>query len=429
LSLINLRHAIFMAGFSMTSFFLLCPSVWAEPPELSIQEALEKANSYSPDLKAASERENQAESRVGISKSGYLPDINLEAIDSTGFPGSTAALGVAGLPGSPFRSGFSGGAVLTQNIVDFGRTYYSVKAAESDLKSQKISTEINRYQTEQTLIQAFVDCALNRSQEEAWKELALDTDLVSHEVDRFVNTGQRSIVDRYLARAQKEQATTNVSDFSKRQQLATSRVALLTGISTAFVCPSFSADLSLLNIKLSSKGTNPYLEFAETRVNAAENRLKKAQSENLPKVIGIASAGYLQNTHIVESQSYSLGVGIVFPLFQGFRIKNEVDEAASIVQEQDFLVDSSRLQIENVNTLYDEKIQSANVRIQNLGIELENATTAFEVAKKRYLGFQGTLVDVRDALTNLARVKSELNQAKSIFYESQFLKTALNSQN
>jgi outer membrane protein len=392
--------------------------VFADVPELSIQEALEKADVYSPELKAAASRESQAKSRIGISKSAYLPDVQLEAIDSTGFPGSTSALGVTGLVGSPFRSGFSAGAVLTQNIFDFGRTHYGVKAAESDLKSQEFSTQISRFQTEQNLIAAFVDCSLNRSQQEAWEELSRDTELVSREVDRFVNTGQRSIVDRYLARAQKEQATTNTLDYTAREQVAITRVTLLTGMTSAFICPSLNGSSSSLLLKYSAQGENPFLQYAQTRVSAAENRLKRTQSENLPEVVGMASAGYLQNTHLVESQDYSLGVGIVFPLFQGFRIKNEVDEAASKLQEQDFLVESSRLELENINAQYDEK----------LNIEIENAVTAFNVAKKRYLGFQGTLVDVRDALTNLARVKGDLNEAKATFFEYQFLKTTLNHQ-
>jgi outer membrane protein TolC len=426
LNLLRIRHAICMAGFVIIASHL---SAYAEVPELSIQDALEKADSYSPDLKAASSREAQAKSRIGVSKSFYLPDVSVEAMDSTGFPGSTAALGVTGLPGSPFRSGFSAGAVLTQNILDFGRTYYSVKAAESDLKSQEFSTQMSRYQTEETVIAAYVDCSLNRSQEEAWEDLARDSELVAHEVERFVNTGQRSIVDRYLARAQKEQATTNALDFSTRKQLAVTRVSILTGIATPFICPGLSENLNPPQIKPKPLGDNPFIQFARSRVSAAESRLKRRQSENLPQIIGIASAGYLENTHVVESQNYSLGVGIVFPLFEGFRIKNETDEAASKLQEQDFLVESSRLQLESINTQYDEKILSSKVRIQNLNIEIENAVTAFEVAKKRYLGFQGTLVDVRDALKNLARVKSDLNEARALFLESQLLKTSLNNQN
>jgi outer membrane protein TolC len=269
---------------------------------------------------------------------------------------------------------------------------------------------------------------LNRSQQEAWEELSRDTELVSREVDRFVNTGQRSIVDRYLARAQKEQATTNTLDYTAREQVAITRVTLLTGMTSAFICPSLNGSSSSLLLKYSAQGENPFLQYAQTRVSAAENRLKRTQSENLPEVVGMASAGYLQNTHLVESQDYSLGVGIVFPLFQGFRIKNEVDEAASKLQEQDFLVESSRLELENINAQYDEKLKSSQARIENLNIEIENAVTAFNVAKKRYLGFQGTLVDVRDALTNLARVKGDLNEAKATFFEYQFLKTTLNHQ-
>jgi outer membrane protein TolC len=400
----------------------------ANVPELSIQDALEKADNYSPDVKAALSREAEAKDKIGISKSSYLPNVSVEAIDSTGFPGSTSALGLTGLPGSPFRSGFSAGAVLTQNLFDFGRTYYGVQAAEYDAKSEQHSTQINRYQVEETLIATFMDCTLNRAQEETWKELTRDTDLVSHEVERFVNTGQRSIVDRYLARAQQEQAKTNTLDYQTRSEIAVTRVALLTGITNPFVCPTLDEKSDALSLKNQTPSESPFIQYAKTRLSAAESRLEQTRAQNLPQVVGIASAGYLQGTHLVDSQNYSLGIGVVLPIFEGFRIKDETDQNAAQVQERDYQVEASKLNLENLNRQYDEKIQSTKTRVQNLGVELENAITAFDVAKKRYFGFQGTLVDVRDSLTNLARVNSDLNTARATFLESQLLKNILNNQ-
>jgi outer membrane protein TolC len=408
-------------------FFSTC--VNASAPVLSLQDALEKADSYSPAVKAALSRESQAQSRVGISESYYLPDVSVEAIDSTGFPGSTAALGLSGLPASPFRSGFSAGAVLTQNIFDFGRTYYGVQAAKYDAETQQHSTQINRYQTEQGLITAFMDCALNRAQESTWQELSQDTSLVVREVERFVNTGQRSIVDRYLARAQQEQAKTNTLDFQTRSSVSQSRVALITGIRTPFACPDLNENSNELSLKSPTEKESPFILFAKTRLSASQSRLEQTKAQNLPQLVGIASAGYLQGTHLVDSQNYSLGIGIVLPIFEGFRIKDETDQKAAQVEERDYEVQSSQLGLENLNQQYEEKIQSAKVRVENLVIELDNANTAFAVAKKRYFGFQGTLVDVRDSLTNLARVEGDLNTARATFFEAQFLKSILNHQN
>ena len=60
------------------------------------------AESASPDLKAAVERERAAEQNIRVFKSFYYPTFNAEAIDSYGFPGSSRDLGISGLMGSPY---------------------------------------------------------------------------------------------------------------------------------------------------------------------------------------------------------------------------------------------------------------------------------------------------------------------------------------
>jgi len=396
------------------------------PQFLTIREALDLSNEYNPNLKAASARESATRSRVGIAQSNFYPTVALEAVDSSGFPGSTgSSLGMTGLIGSPFRSGFSAGAVLKQDVFDFGRTYFGVKASKLDAQSQERATEINTYQVEQEVLQAYFDCALNRTEIERWQAFLKDTELVERQVEIFIKTGQRSIVDRYLSRAQRENANTHVLDFQTRESASIQRLAVLIGIQKPFACPllnDLSSDLQLHP----ASAENPIIAFARIQLDASEARLDQAKAENLPIILGIASAGYLQDTHVVQKENYSLGVGIRFPLFEGFRIKSEIDRNSAQVDENFYLLQNSQFVLKDLNRQYDEKIRSADTRRTQLVEELKNANEAFTIAKRRYFDLQGTLVDLRDSVSNLERVVDSLDIAQAEYLQFTSLEAVLN---
>ena len=391
---------------------------------LTLREALDLSQKYNPDVKAAGARESQAEGQKRVEQSTYFPHLSLEALDSTGFPGSTGALGIQGLMGSPFRSGLGAGAALTQDLFDFGRTQASVRAAEYVLKERNQQIDIERFRTNQEVISAFFSCVLSRLAFESWTELAKDSELVDHEVETFVQTGQRSIVDRYLARAQEEDAKTNVDDFQERLKISQQRLSVITGYKEAFEC-AMPANDSSTELKL-SPNENSIVAFAQFRLGEAQAILDYSKAENLPKLVGIASFGYLQDAHLVPVTNYSLGIGIQFPIFEGFRVKGEIEKNSALVQEREFQIQATQFGLDDLNQQYDERIGSAHVRTVHLSTELKIANQAFDIAKKRYFQMKGNLIDVRDSLSNLARVKNSLNNARVEYSEYQALKLNLN---
>ncbi len=68
---------------------------------------------------------------------------------------------------------------------------------------------VDKYSVDLDLLKTFYACSRYRSDREAWDKLHDETELVAREVVRYVDTGQRSIVDKYLSQAQVEEARTN----------------------------------------------------------------------------------------------------------------------------------------------------------------------------------------------------------------------------
>lgn len=411
--------------FAAAVFLAAAPSVRAAH-ELTLAEVLSQGEQNSPRLKAARLQEKAAHEGVGAAEAAYSPSVAAEALDTWGFPGSSGALGIGGLMGSSYRSGAAAGLTATDTLFDFGRTYDSVKTARQLEELERRSFQVDRYAVDLDVLRTFYACSRFRSEHEVWDGLHGETELVAKEVVKYVETGQRSVVDKYLAQAQVEEARTNRNYFQSRMNSTTARLSLLTGSSeTGLSCPPLpSGDVS---VPLHPTGDeNPYVRKSEAEVDLAKTRLDSRRADFLPKIVGVASVGTMERVRLVNRADYSGGLGVILPLFDGLGSVRRMDEAKASLEAKTQELGAVRLQLDETNARYDEIIDASKARIEHLEREQKLAEEGFSVAKNRYFKFQGTLVDLRDALKNLGRIETDLRDTQANLLEAEGSKALLN---
>jgi outer membrane protein TolC len=411
--------------FAAAVIFAAGPNAFAAH-ELSLGEVLGQAEQNSPRLKAARLQEKAAHERVGVAKSAYSPSIAAEGIDSWGFPGSSGALGIGGLMGSSYRSGAAAGLMATDTLFDFGRTYFNVKTARQLEELQREGFEVDKYSVDLDVLRTFYDCSRFRSEHEVWDGLHGEIELVAKEVVKYVGTGQRSIVDKYLAQAQVEEARTNRNYFSSRMNSTVSRLALLTGSAeTGLTCPALPRLAEAVPL-YPNGAVNPYILQSQAEVELAKTRLAARKADYLPKVVGVASVGTMERVRLVNRADYSGGLGIILPLFDGLGTVHRVGEARADLDAKAQQLGAIRLQMDETNARYDEIMDASRARIEHLEREQKLAEEGFSVAKNRYFKFQGTLVDLRDALRNLGRIETDMRDTQANLLEAEGSKALLN---
>jgi outer membrane protein TolC len=400
----------------------------AETGELSLAEVFRRAEARYPTLSAARARVAGAESAVGVARSAYLPTVEAAAIYSTGFPGSSGGLGIQGLVGSAYRSGLAGGLVLRQNLWDFGRTSAGVEAAREERDASRDVVAVARFDLEREAMTVYYDCGRYRSQLESWRETEEEARAVEKEISHFVRTGQRSEVDRYLAAAQTEEAAQAVAGFEARLRVTSRRLALMVGMpEEAVICPRLPVRGKSIG-PVAGTGASPLVARARKEIEAARSRLSQARAGHLPRLVGIASVGDMQNARLVPEQSYALGVGLIIPIFDGWRTSGEVDRASAKVQEKEAELAVTRQRLSELSTRYDELIESSRARLEHLERELDLAEHGFQLAKERYFSFRGVLVDLREALRNLTRVEGQANDAWADLLQAEAAKRLVNGE-
>jgi multidrug efflux pump subunit AcrB/outer membrane protein TolC len=390
---------------------------------LRLEEVIEKAIHNSPELRAETFNQEASEQRVGVSESYYLPNLEFQAIDSFGFPGSSNYLGIGGLVGSPFRSGFGAGLVASTTIYDFGRTSGRVQVAKANLNVQKANTEVEAESVKQEAILHLIECSHLQALKENWLEIARESSLIEKEVNGYVKTGQRSVVDQYLVKSQTEEAKTQALDYDGRAKDEYLALQVLTGDLHGKACPGIDE----YSLKLSTSFVSaPVIDQYQAYAAISEAKLETAQAGNYPEIVAMGSVGALERSRLVDKNDYSAALGVRLPLFEGFRVSHEVHAARAERDSARELVSAVEQKITLLNQEFDEQIHSAQTRLDRLQLEIAVAQKGYDLAKQRYLDFEGQVVDLREALRNLSRVSSLLNDAKRDLRKSEAGKLALN---
>ena len=400
------RALILMAVLSLPAFS-------AAPRELTISESLRLAEQTSPDLKAALQRKHVSEQNISILKSVYYPTFDAQAIDSYGFPGSSGYLGIGGLMGSPFRSGPAVGMIGNLTLFDWGRGY-GVQKAKGELRATQEETQVARYSVDQAALQYYLEASRFQGQRDSYKQIAGYVADVAKQVENFVKTGQRSVVDRLLVQDQTTDAQMTAAAFDERYQVALRRLSLAIGQRPDQVACTDPANLSDQSLGLNGSGAvSPLVTQAAAQAEAAHSAISVASAQNLPKVNATASFGDMDEARLVNKRDYSGGFGVTMPIFEGYRIQSQIHKAQELSAERDQDLNAVKMLLDELNAHYDEIINASRVQLDYLQKELEVADQAFELAKKRYYNFQGTLVDVREAVRNLERIQSEVIDIKA----------------
>jgi len=414
------------ALFLLFSFCAPLRAADALRPELTIAEVLRRAEQVSPELKASAAREAQSREGLRILESLYYPSLEFQAIQSYGYAGSNGALGTSGLISSPFRVGPGAELASKLSLIDVSRTY-SVRAARDQLRALEEETRIVRYRLDQALLQIFFEAVRSRGEGDAWREISADIDQVGKEVDRLVRTGQHSPVERFLIQDQISDAAMSGEIAQEKYKIALKRLAIFTGWDEqALACPS-PATLSAKELEvIQAEGESPLVAHASAEARAAHAGVSQHAAERYPRVVALASVGDVSKSQLVEKKDYSGGFGLVLPLFEGGHISAGIHQAEAIAAEKENDLLTARLDLDDQNARYDEAIASAEIKLRYLDEEKAAADQSLKLARERYRSFLGPLIEVREALRNLARIETQQSDVKADLFLAAGSKTLLN---
>ncbi len=317
--------------------------------------------------------------------------------------------------GSAFRKGPAGGLVSKLSLFDMRRDS-ELGVERRRLQVVETQTRLTRYKVDQEAAQAYFDAARYHGAFEAWKDVSARIAEIAVDVDRLVKTGQHSMVEKLLVQDQAEDAALNEAVFTERYSGTLKRLALLVDMREA---PIEVASATISGAELNGLGPaleSPFLVRAKAERETARAAVSAREAQNYPRVSAMASVGAMDNAILVGKKDYSGGFGVVLPLFEGFGYSSAIKQSKAAVEEKDFDLQSAKLAVDVFDARADEVIGASRIKAQLLERELDTARRAFAEAKRRYLAFEGPLVDVRESVRNLGRIEPQLSDARADWF-------------
>lgn len=407
------------------------PSAWAEPgaaDEVALTRdwwrsfgsdelsgLIDAALRASPDMGIAAERVRQAEAQVRVAGATLFPALNFSA--------DTGRRETRPHGGSWSGASSSGAALSASYEFDlWGRNASGVRSAESSLRATRFDQETVRLTLVAGVASGYFQVLSLRGRLAIARENLMIAERVLKVVDARVRNGAASALD--LARQQSAVLTLRASipplELQERQTLYA--LAILTGrlpegfeaagssvtaLAVPRVAPGLPADLLV---------RRPDLASAEAQLAAANANVAAARAALLPSISLTGSAGLASNVLLnflnAPTAALALGASLLQPIFDGGRLRGQVDAAASRERE---LVENYRKSILAALADVEGALASGGRTAEQETLQVqvvEQARIALRIAEIRYREGVDDLLTVLDAQRTLFQAEDQLAQIR-----------------
>jgi len=369
----------------------------------------------SPDIGIATERVRHAEAQARIAGASLFPELN--------FGAATSRRETHPDGGAWSRNDSSSAALSASYEIDlWGRNASSLQAAESSLRASRFDVETVRLTLLSGVASGYFQLLSLRGRLAIARENLSIAERVLRVVDARVRNGAVSKLDlvRQQAATLSLRAAMPSLELQERQTLYA--LAILVGrapegfdaagasvaaLAVPRVAPALPADLLT---------RRPDLASAEAQLAAANANVAVARAALLPGISLTGSAG-LASTVLVNflhgpTAALSLGASLVQPIFDGGRLRAQVDAAASRERE---LVENYRKSILAALADVEGALASAGRTADQEMLQaqvVEQARIALRLAEIRYREGVDDLLALLDAQRTLFQAEDQFAQLR-----------------
>jgi len=416
---------------TMLSIPFLCASYGQEPVTLTLDKAVEVALAKNTQVIQAQYSVEGKQSSVTAAVGGLLPTLSasgsylnrqqwtpLTAGGSTFIPG----IGTIVLPGSGGHSvseSYSAGLSSSLVLYDGFTNYANITAA----KTSESSSEFTLERTVQNTILQTYTFFLNVDR--TFELMKVSEDNLKHskrqleQIEESNKIGSAALADVY--RQQVQVSTDELSLITAQSNYEKAKLALVAflgvdfnaeykfdfaGIPQDIDTTEFAsvnakyADLNgLMNTAIEKR---PDYQSAVESFNSADAAVTGAKGAYLPTVSANGSYG-LNNTelrYITDNQNLSISLGISVPIFSGFSLQSQVEQAevARNIADEQVKQAERQVRVDVRGALLDLDAAEKQVYVTQTGIE--SAAADQDIATEKYHLGAGTLLDVLTANAN-----------------------------
>ncbi|MBI3603956.1 MAG: TolC family protein [Nitrospirae bacterium] len=403
----------------------------AVPPKLSWEEAVKNGVAQHPLIQAAQRGVLETEAVTKQIAAVNYPQVSGILANSLGNTRVLSNLGVSGSLPKPTNYMTDPGARVDFLITDFGRTAHKVLASKSLTASAEQQVLTSKALVILNVEQAYLACLKQQTLVAITREVLAERRLIRDQAESMYRHQLRSKLDLDLVSVEVSKAEL---DFIKAQNDLTAAFAALNAAmgrqgAVPYVLddvqPSLSSAPPLAPLFKEALDRRPELLGSKDRGQAAEEALKAAQALNYGSITAIGAAGYgwWARQEVISAKGnpnnpgaqlgwWGAGFSSTTPLFTGFRIEAEIEQAQALTGEarattktiaNDVVLQVARAYLSRLTA--EQQMKVAQDRVAQ-------AREALTLARERYKASLASILDVTTATADLLAAQTGLAEAQ-----------------
>ncbi len=397
---------------------------------LSLSELIDLAEQRNPETRAAWDRAREAAALKGIARSALIPTLTGLVL------GQTTRLGVL------FDAAFvrqTEGLVepaleLDYTVFDWNARLDALRAARYDLFASDFAFNDTHLQVIDQVASSYYRLLNNQGQVAAAQANLSNAQAVAAQVNARLAQGLATLPDALEARAAAAQAAYELVSLKGAQSIAQADLATTLRLPASTLLPVVPLDQLAPSQALADTAADataralsdrPELLEQESRIRAADQRIRQARTAYLPQIDFTANWGRVRaygEQDLLPSTYASSGVwnaqlNLRWTLFDGGRRASQVAQAIAVKAAAQSQLDADRDRIEDqVWTAY-TNTQTAIAEQAAADALLGASQASYQAATEAYGYGVRTLVDVITAERALAQARSEEITARTNVFQ------------
>jgi outer membrane protein len=387
----------------------------------SIYDAMSKAYENNPDLNAARAGLRATDEGVTIAKAGWRPQIS-------GFAQKTynkLDIDVSKMPGTTIQekaeySTFSAGITITQQVFDGFQTLNNVRAAESNVYSERASLKATEIQTLLAAAQSYANIARDQQIVTIRKQNMAFLREQVNAANARLDVGEGTKTDVSLAQAELAQAQALLANavFQLKQSEAV-YVQIVGDAPRGVKQPKpigSQVPKSIDSAVAIGWREHPSILATMYAIDAAGFQVKSAEGAMLPGVViqgqVVGNSGDSPYTSLNDYSTSTVTARLNVPIYQGGAEHGQIRQAKERLGQQRILLDSARLEVQRTIVSGMAQYEAAQATISANLIQLRASNEALDgVIEERKVG-QATTLDVLDAQAKVLEAEESLASSR-----------------
>lgn len=155
----------------------------------------------------------------------------------------------------------------------------------------------------------------------------------------------------------------------------------------------------------------PEMKAARKKIDYSKSKIQGAVSAYGPRLKAEGTYGWRDSDFLPQDEDWLIGLTIEWPLFTGFARKHKLAQAKANLSREE--AEAERLQLSVRQEVWNaySRLQEAFQSLQTARVLVQDALESHRLARERYEVGAGTVTDLLDAQTALARAQASQVEA------------------